>query len=1119
VLLKKLLAPPVFFGSLVALGFVLLFSIPAPAPAEDISRDKQIADIERQIAELTKKLTELKAAPYIKEAENGTDWVKALHWRCIGPASMGGRVTSIAVYEADPSTYWIATASGGILKTTNNGTTFEHQFDHENTVSVGSMCVAPSDPSIVWVGTGEGNPRNSVSYGDGVYKSVDGGKHWENMGLKKSFQIGKILIHPRDPNTVYVGTLGRLYGPSSDDRGLFKTTDGGKSWQRILYVDDKTGVIDMRMQPDAPDTLLVAMWERQRDEFDSHRGEPALVDGYDAYDPIKKWGPGSGLHKTTDGGKSFRKLTNGLPTSPLGRVGLDFYQKDPKTVYAIIDCQNIGMGPPPKQIYLGVSGDDLPDNGGVKVTEIVEETAAVKAGLKVGDVLKALDKKPLANTFAWMEAVREKNEGDKVTLTVQRGNDTIEVPATLGIRDIDSPGANAKRPYTFLYGGQHENEQRWQGPNGFEYGGVYKSNDCGESWTRVNSVNPRPMYFSQIRVDPNDDKYLYVCGVRMYRSSDNGKKFTNDAARGVHDDTHALWIDPRDGRHMIVGCDGGFYVSYDRTETWDFLNHMAFGQFYHVAVDNKRPYHVYGGLQDNGSWGGPTISMSARGPINEDWMEVGGGDGFVCRVDASDPDVVYFESQDGAIQRRNLRTGEQGSARPRPEQGGPAYRFNWNTPFILSAQNPKIFYSAGNHVFRSIKQGEALRAISPEISRTKRGTGTALAESPRNPEVLWVGTDDGYLWMSRDGGAKWTNVTAKVGLPGFRWVASIEASRYADGRAYVTFDGHRSNDDEPYVYVTEDYGDTWKPLRGNLPTGSTRVLREDIENQNLLYLGTEFAAWASLDRGQKWVKINNNLPTVAVHEFAQPTGGVDEIVIATHGRSIWVLDVAALRGLTPEVLKEDVHLFRPATAVRWRNEPPRGSIYGIGNRKYFGENPPTGAQIYFTLAKKPQSVSLKIVDFTGATVRELQPKPDVGLMHVTWDMRRTPPVVQAGEDVPAGGGGRGGGGRGAGGGGRGAGGAGGGQPGGAGGGQPGGAGGQPGGAGGQPGGAGGQPGGGRGAGGGGGRGFGGGPAAPPGMYRVVLTVDGKEYVQSLKLEGDPNLPVPFVTEDDDDDGK
>ena len=873
-----------------------------------------------------------------KAAAVPADWVKELHWRCVGPAAMGGRIVAFSVFEADPSTYWVATASGGLLKTTNNGVTFEHQFDHEGTVSVGDVCVAPSDRNVVWVGTGEANPRNSVSYGDGVYKSTDGGKTWKNMGLKKSFQIGRIVVHPKDPNTVYVGALGRLYGPS-EERGVYKTTDGGKTWEKVLFIDEKTGIIDLRMDPADPETLLAAAWERRRDGFDSHRGEPPLEDGYDAYDPAVKWGAGAGIYKTADGGKTFHKVTKGLPTVPLGRIGLDYYRKDPNEVWAVVDSQKIGMGTPPSQVFLGVQGEDAP-GGGAKLNVVSEDTPASKAGLKAGDVITAVDKKEVKRYGDLADQIKSRKAGDALPLTVRRDKLTLDISPVLGSRETPSNAENKKRPWGFWYGGQRENCQDQQGPDSFEYGGLYKSADGGESWTRVNSIDPRPMYFSQVRVDPSDDKYVYVCGINLYRSSDGGKTFKDDGGNGVHADQHALWIDPRDGRHMLVGCDGGFYATYDRMDHWDFLNTMAIGQFYSVCVDSRQPYRVYGGLQDNGSWGAPSRSLGG-GLDNDDWISVLGGDGFVCRVDQSDPDVVYGESQNGGMVRRNLKTGEATGLTLEAPKGDPPYRFNWNTPYILSHHNSHILYAGGNYVFRSVEQGDHLRIISPEITRTKRGSATALSESPRNPDVLWAGTDDGSLWVTRDGGAKWANVADKVGLPSPRWVASIEASRYADGRAYVVFDGHRSDDDEPYVFVTEDYGETWKSLRADLPSGSTRVLREDIENEKLLYLGTEFAVWASLDRGGSWTKINNNLPTVAVLEFAQhPTAG--ELVAATHGRSLWILDVTTLRQMTADDLKAKAFLFRPNDVVRWRSEPSHGVSYGSGSRRFVGENPPRG---------------------------------------------------------------------------------------------------------------------------------------------------------------------------------
>jgi photosystem II stability/assembly factor-like uncharacterized protein len=1197
------------------------------------TREQRIEAIEKQIRELLTAIEELRKSPAASTAPTNSraialdsKWLQTLTWRSIGPAGMGGRIVDLAIVESDPSAYWVATASGGLLKTTNSGVTFTHQFDREATVSIGSVSVAPSNPDIVWVGTGENNPRNSVSYGDGVYKSTDGGKTWKNMGLRKTFQIGRMAIHRTNPNIVYVGALGRLYGPN-EERGLYKTADGGQTWERVLYIDDKTGVIDVQMHPTDSDTLLVALWERVRDIYDSHPGDP-LPDGYDSYDPIQKWGRGAGIYKTTDGGRNWRKLTNGLPTSNLGRVGLDYYRKDPNTIFAIVDCEKIGMGTPPRPagtayagvfpeetesgvrlarvvvdgpgaqaglqaddivqtvddkviasaeqlngeirehkagdklkfkvlrdeqvqeievtladrpagaggggrrggpagggrggapaggVYLGITGEDA--EGGVRLTTVVDNGPAARAGLKAGDLVKTVGEKAVEKYEELLEEIRAHKVGDKLNFRLQRGEESQRIEVTLAERPPTTAGGpggpSQTRPSGAVYGGQLENVQDQQGTNSFEYGGIYKSTDGGDSWKRINSLNPRPMYFSQIKVDPSDDQYLYVLGVSLYRSTNGGKIFRPDGGRGVHADQHALWIDPRDGRHMIVGCDGGFYATYDRMANWDHLNNMAIAQFYHVAISPKQPYYVAGGLQDNGSWMGPAVSLSGTGPINEDWMNVGGGDGFVCRVDPNDPDLVYSESQGGVISRRNIRTGERASLRPGRGGGGgaggggrrgggegetgtgaagagrgggrgggaggtnAAYRFNWNTPFILSSHNSRIFYSAGNYVFRSLDRGNNLQIISPEITVSKWGSATALAESPTNSNVLYVGTDDGALWVTRDGGKMWTNITKNVGLPGPRYVATIEPSRYVEGRAYVIFDGHRSDDDEPLVYVTDNFGATWKSLRANLPWGSTRCLREDIQNPNLLFLGTEFGAWCSLDRGQYWNKLGTNLPTVAVHEFAiHPANG--EVVAATHGRSLWVLDASALRQIKTEHLADKPALYQPPAVVRWRGEPVRGGT----NRRFVGQNPNRGAQIYYSLPKRAEKVAVKIVDIAGATLRELPARREAGLYRLTWDLRGAPPrptnniaaTPRSGEEAgaaPAAGRGGGGGQRGGGGG-----------------------------------------GGQRGGGGGGTGGVGGAlPAVVSGTYRVVLTVDGEEFAQTLRIEPDPVISDAVAADD------
>lgn len=1099
-----------------ALLAALIFLCPGFARSdEDEDLKKEIADVEKQIAALKKKLDELRKGKQEPAAPNTVpeSVLAKMDWRCIGPANMAGRVTSIAVVESDPTTYYIATATGGLLKTVNNGTTFTFAFEKEATVTIGAVAVAQSNPNVVYVGTGEGNPRNSVSYGDGVYKSTDAGKTWRNVGLKKSYSIGQIVVHPKDSNIVYVAAMGRMYGPN-EERGVFKTEDGGESWKKVLYVDDKTGAIELRMDPFDPNVLLAGLWERQRDEFDGFYGAADTWPGPDQYGPAIAHGPGGGLFKTSDGGKNWKKLSgengvSGLPSVKTGRMGIDYSRKTKGLVFAIIDTENIGKGRN-VTVYLGVVGEGEKD--GAKLKAVVEDGPAGKAGLKSGDLITAIDSQKITSYEGLLDSLEDKKPGDTVKFTVVRvkeaekkkdekkdkkeektdkkdvketltidmklvprpatpqpkgkggpmslspggvvfsvtnfddpvqvaevpkggaaekagvkagmtvtaveernvknwrefrtelrvspksenarkagdkvkvkfsglDNKTVSVVLALEMAELRAPafggargGGNPARPHLMnpTIGGQKQNEQNGQGKYGYQTGGVYMSKDNGETWARINSLNPRPFYFSQIRVDPTDDNTLYVLGINAMKSTDGGKSFTGgvDPDNTVHADQHALWISPKDGRHMLIGCDGGFYATYDRGANWDHLNTQALGQFYHVAVDSRKPYRVYGGLQDNGSWGGPSRTLRGTGPANEDWAFLHGGDGFVCRVDSHDPDWIYSESQNGGMARRNLKTGEQRGIRPRPVKQGEELRFNWNTPFILSEHNPQLFYCGAQYVFRSFARGDNLKPISPELTRTRQGSLTALAESPKNVDVLWAGTDDGYLWITKDGGQNWSNVTEnlkKAGVPGYRWVASIEPGHRVEGRCYVCLDAHRSNDDRPYLFVTEDYGQSWKPITNNLPEfGSTRVLREDITTSEILYCGTEFGIWVSINRGQTWAKLSNNLPTVPVHEVAQPTTA-SEIVIATHGRSVWVLDVASLRQMTPEVCKAPVTFFVPATATRWQYAPG-SSPYSRDVRKFYGTNPPSGGTIDYLLGTEAKEVSLKILDVNGKEV-------------------------------------------------------------------------------------------------------------------------------------------------------
>lgn len=781
--------------------------------------------------------------------------------RHLGPTAMSGRVTDLAVVETKPSTFYVASASGGVWKTVNHGITFTCVFAGQPHASIGAVAVAPSNPEVVWVGTGEANARNSVSWGNGVFLSTDGGKSWRHCGLVETRHIGRIAVDPRDPLTAYVAAVGRFWG-SNPERGLFKTTDAGKTWQHVLALDDETGVIDVILDPKNPDTVFAAAYRVRRDAFGG--GNPEIM-----------FGDKAGIYKSSDAGRTWKRLTQGLPKARMGRIGLTIYRADPRVLYAVI--------PTEKTNIRAVAGQ---------------------------------------------------------------------------------PARTNSDPET---------------------GGIFVSRDGGESWTKVNDLCPRPFYFGQVRVDPRNDQRLYVLGIPLYVSDDGGKTFRGGAQR-VHVDHHALWINPQDSDHLILGNDGGVYISYDRGANWEFLPNLPIAQFYAIGVDLRKPYWIYGGLQDNGSWGVPSANRDIRGITVNDWIRVGGGDGFYCQPDATDPMTLFVEMQYGRLQRVNLASGAVANISPQPPKGQPPYRFNWNTPLLLSPHNPRIVYYGGNYLFRSLNRGESWEVISPELTATPRGSLTTIAESPRRPGILWTGSDDGRICLSQDGGRTWIDLTRKIpGLPPAGHVTRIEASPHDAATAFLSVDRHRQEDYRPYLYVTTDFGETWKPLHSNLPEeGPVHVVRQSPRNRDLLIVGTEFGLFVSLDGGQAWQPLKH-LPPVAVHDLVvHPRDS--ELVIATHGRGIYILDIHALEQCTPDILTKPFWLFRPAAAIAYT---PR-LLQGLNGAKHFvGSNPPYGATIAVYLRQALESqASVQIADALGEVVHEARLPSQPGIHYLHWNLRR-----------------------------------------------------------------------------------------------------------------------------------
>lgn len=896
---------------------------------------------------------------------------------------MGGRVDDVEVAPSNPDIIYVGYATGGVFKSGNNGTTFEPVFDTYGSSSIGDIAIHPTNPNVVYVGTGEPNNRQTSSFGDGIYKSTDGGSTFTNIGLKETQTIARIVIDPRDPQVVYVAAPGHLFGPNPD-RGLYKTTDGGKNWTRIKYIDENTGFTDIVMDPSNNRTLYASSYQRRRAGCCFNGG-----------------GPGSAIWKTTDAGQTWTKLTSGgLPPEPYGRIAVDVSRSNSSIVYAQIEAGE-------SRLILPVNGP-----GGAKTREL----------------------RPTPNAAGeyWTTP-----GGDAARYWCNNG-----VPAP--IIGPDGPGSVPAGTRPVLDPTQ---------------GGVFRSDDGGRSWKAVSNCNERPMYFSQLRVDPLEPNTIYASGGRLAKSVDGGKSFIKLDA--IHVDYHALWINPTDPKHLIAGNDGGINISYDQGRTWDFVNSMAVAQSYSVAADNERPYNVYTGIQDNGNWGGPSTKRGRVGIHNSDWFKLPCvGDGFVTAVNRDRPNIVYCEGQDGAIQRVDLNTGRGTGIRP---VSGPAvpkepvacddgrapnnprllrrggrrtvlnatpgdvYRFNWNTPFILSPHDPNIVYLGGNRLFKSYDRGDTWIAsadLTKQIDRCKTtimGVGgderqlakndgiewystiVSVSESRAMPGVVWAGTDDGTLQVSRDGGLTFIEVGKNLpGLPVDHeyWISRIDASHFGAGTAYVAVDGHRSNDLRPYVFVTHDYGQTFQSISNDLPVqGNVLVIREDPVNRDLLFAGTEFGLHVSRDGGKHWGKFMNNFPTVRTDDILiHPRDG--DLIVATHGRGIHIADdITPLQQFTPEVAVQDVYLFQPREVVAY--VPDLTNNLNVESvRNFVGENAPVGpALTYYLRAPVQGDVRITVSDATGRTIGTLEGPREAGIHKMLWT--RLSAGERGGNDAPS----------------------------------------------------------------------------------------------------------------------
>jgi photosystem II stability/assembly factor-like uncharacterized protein len=828
--------------------------------------------------------------------------VSAFTYRNLGPFRMGARTSDIAVPDAPAKdhlyTFYVGFWTGGLWKTTNNGTTFEPVFDGQMKLAIGDVAIAPSNPDVVWVGTGDAFTSRSSYAGDGVYRSTDAGKTWTNMGLKDTHHIARIVIHPTNPDIVYVAAMGALYS-ENEGRGVYRTTDAGLTWEKVLYINEKIGIIDLALNPQNPDILYAAAYDKVRLPWQ-------MVNG----------GPASAIYRTSDGGRKWTRLTNGLPTGRIGRIGLDIYPKNPDIVYAVIENDN----PRPATA-------DAAARGGVG-------SGAGGAGQRVD-----------------------------------------------------------------IIGGE-----------------LYRTTNGGQTWTKMNpdtvNVMPKgPYYFTQVRVYPDDPDRVILTGEPFLRSNDGGRTWPDRIFPRMFGDFRTLWIDPADSDRIIIGSDGGVAISYDGGDTSDHLASIPVGEIYSIGVDNEEPYNIYGGLQDHEHWRGPSHGPNARGTSVFDWLAIGDNDGIMTQVDPSDSRWVYTTRQYGAHTRVDQKLGYETNIPPRAQPEQPPLRFQWITPIHISPHDPATIYAGSQFLHRSRDRGDTWNTISPDLStnpadrilpesETRVPGGipwfaiTSISESPLSRDLIWAGTSDGKVHMTRNGGGEWTDLTAQLTAVGARedaYVSRVRASQHVAGRAYVAKNGYRFDDFRPFLYRTDDFGATWRSIGSGLPDEPINVVFEDHRNPDLLFVGNDTGVFVSIDGGAHWVKMNNNMPNIPVHDLlVHPRD--NDLVLGTYGRGFWITNIAPLQQLAADVLAADVHMFEIAPTVQRVNWVFGANDYLFGQRYFQTPNPPNGMVIRYYLKTGASSpANVVITNAAGAEVARLEGTTEAGINTVVWNTRNAPP--------------------------------------------------------------------------------------------------------------------------------